>query len=132
VRTGGEGAVSGQEVRFIVNFTSPITLDPDHYFFIPQVGVSSGEFFWLSAPAPTATGDLQSWIRNGNLDPDWLRIGTDIIGGGVNAPKFNAAFALSGETVAAVPGPVAGAGLPGLVPAFGSAVAWWRRRHQAA
>jgi hypothetical protein len=32
------------------------------------------------------------------LDPDWLRIGTDIVGG-APAPTFNAAFSLSGETV---------------------------------
>ena len=38
--------------------------------------------------------DLQSWIRNDALAPDWLRIGTDITAQG----PFNAAFSLSGET----------------------------------
>ena len=32
-------------------------------------------------------------MRNADLDPDWLRIGTDIIGG----TTFNAAFSLSGD-----------------------------------
>jgi hypothetical protein len=32
------------------------------------------------------------------LAPDWLRIGTDIIGG-TPAPTFNMTFSLSGETV---------------------------------
>jgi len=99
--TLGEGPVSGQEVTFNVTFTSPIGLQPDHYFFIPQVGLNSGDFFWLSAPKPivppgtTFSPDLQSWIRNGDLDPDWLRIGTDIVGG-TTPPTFNAVFSLTG------------------------------------
>jgi len=62
--------------------------------------LSSGNFLWLSAPKPiVAPGtpfapDLQSWIRNDDLAPDWLRIGTDITGQG----PFNAAFSLAGET----------------------------------
>jgi hypothetical protein len=100
--TGGDLAVSGQQVQFNVLFTSPISLPDGHYFFVPQVELSSGDFFWLSAPRPiVAPGtqfppgftDLQSWIRNEDLDPDWLRIGTDIVGAGT----FNAAFTLSGD-----------------------------------
>jgi len=41
------------------------------------------------------TPDLQAWTRDANLDPDWLRIGTDIVGGNP-APTFNAAFSLTG------------------------------------
>jgi hypothetical protein len=97
--TGGEGAVTGNEVRFDVIFLTPFDLPADHYFFIPQVEVSgSGNFFWLSAPHPQFTGDLQAWIRNADLDPDWLRVGTDIVGG-TPAPTFNGSFSLSGETV---------------------------------
>ncbi len=97
--TGGEGPVSGQEVTFDVTFTTPFTLPADHYFFVPQVELSgSGDFLWLSAPKPIVppgtpfTPDLQSWIRDENLAPDWLRIGTDITGQG----PFNAAFSLDG------------------------------------
>ena len=43
-------------------------------------------------------GDLQAWIRNSNLAPDWLRIGTDIIGG-ATPPTFNMTFSLTGETI---------------------------------
>ncbi len=105
--TGGDGAVTGQEVEFNVIFSTPLNLPADHYFFVPQVELSSGDFFWLSAPRPIVPPgtpfppgftDLQSWIRNDNLDPDWLRIGTDIVGGNP-APTFNAAFSLSGQTV---------------------------------
>jgi len=120
--TMGEGPVTGQEVRFDVLFSSPIDLPADHYFFVPQVGLSSGNFFWLSALRPIPAGppntpinpDLQAWIRNGALDPDWLRIGTDIVGAPTN-PTFNLAFQLEGN--AAIPEPATlmllGAGLVG-------------------
>jgi PEP-CTERM motif len=117
--TGGEGSVTGEEVRFDVSFTSPFLLPADHYFFVPQVQLSSGNFYWLSTarPGPVFVGDLQSWIRNTNLDPDWLRIGTDIVGG-TNPPTYNAAFSLDGQTVPSVPEPgtlgLLGLGIAGL------------------
>jgi hypothetical protein len=71
---------------------------------VPQVQLSgtSPQFYWLSAPRPivapgtpfpTGTTDLQAWIRNSALDPDWLRVGTDIVGGST-PPTFNATFTL--------------------------------------
>ena len=105
--TGGDGAVTGQEVQFNVLFTKPFGLPADHYFFVPQVQLTNGDFFWLSAPRPIVppgtsfppgSTDLQEWIRNEDLAPDWLRVGTDIVGGDP-APTFNATFTLSGEVV---------------------------------
>ena len=97
--TGGEGSVIGEEVSITVTFDPPIALPADHYFFRPEVGLNSGNFLWLSAPRPVNppifVGDLQSWIRNDNLSPDWSRIGTDITHQG----PFNASFSLSGETI---------------------------------
>jgi hypothetical protein len=96
--TGGEGPVTGIEVTVTVTFDPPILLPADHYFFRPEVGLSSGNFLWLSAPKPVNpplfVGDLQSWIRNDNLAPDWSRIGTDITHQG----PFNASFSLAGVT----------------------------------
>ena len=60
--------MTGQEVLFSIDFASPI-------------------FLFNFAP------DLQAWIRNGNLDPDWSRVGADIIGGG---STFNMAFEVRG------------------------------------
>ena len=99
-RTTGEGEVTGEEVTITVHFNPPISLPADHYFFRPEVLLDRGDFLWLSAPRPIVApgtpfvGDLQTWIRNDALAPDWLRIGTDITGQG----PFNAAFSLSGET----------------------------------
>jgi len=102
--TGGDGAVTGEEVQFDVTFSTPFDLPADHYFFIPQVEVSGGDFLWLSAPRPivapgtpfpAGSTDLQAWTRDEFLAPDWLRVGTDIVGG----TTFNMTFSLTGETV---------------------------------
>ena len=97
--TGGDGAVTGQEVQFTITFTTSLDLPADHYFFVPQVLLANANnhFLWLSAPRPiVAPGtpfspDLQEWIRNAALEPDWLRVGTDIVGSGT----FNGAFSLA-------------------------------------
>jgi hypothetical protein len=102
--TGGNGPLTGQEVQFNVTFTTPFELGVDHYFFVPQVELSNGDqFYWLSAsrpisgagttPFPAGVTDLQVWTRDQFLDPDWSRVGTDIVGGNP-VPTFNAAFFL--------------------------------------
>jgi hypothetical protein len=129
--TGGDGGVTGQEAQFNVTFTTPFDLPADHYFFVPQVEVTGGEFYWLSAPKPIAppgtttafpvpingvvATDLQEWIRNENLAPDWLRVGTDIVGGNP-APQFNATFSLTGDVVVPEPASLSllGAALAGM------------------
>jgi hypothetical protein len=130
--TGGNGPVTGQETQITVSFTTPFDLLAGQYFFVPQVELSNGDFLWLSAPRPIVPPgtpfppgftDLQSWTRDQMLQPDWLRVGTDITGQG----PFNAAFVLNGV---AVPGPIAGAGLPALILACGAILALARRRRQ--
>jgi hypothetical protein len=101
--TNGNGAITGQEIRIDVAFTNPFNLPADHFFFVPQVALTNGgQFYWLSASRPiTGAGttpfapDLQAWTRDAFLDPDWLRVGTDIVGG-ATPPTFNTAFSLEG------------------------------------
>ncbi|MBI3432979.1 MAG: PEP-CTERM sorting domain-containing protein [Hydrogenophilales bacterium] len=106
--TGGDGAVTGSEVEFAVNFVTPFDLAAGHYFFVPLVELTGGDFLWLSAPRPIVppgtpfppgSTDLQTWTRDDFLAPDWLRVGTDIVGGSP-APTFNAVFSLTGESAA--------------------------------
>src|SRR5262249_6586653 len=111
VNSHGNGSATGEEVEFGVTFKAPLDLPAGHYFFVPKVGLSNkapaaADFLELSAPRPivppgtpfpAGATDLQSWMRfEPGLAPDWLRIGTDIIGG----TTFNASFSLSGHTVA--------------------------------
>jgi len=136
--THGEGPLTGQEeVEITINFTTPIILPAGHYFFRPEVLLAAADanFLYLSAPrpitppgtpiAPPAT-DLQAWIRNSNLAPDWLRIGADIIVGtppGIPA-TFNMTFSLTGQTIpeAGTPGAAncAGQTISALAQQFGS------------
>ena len=101
--TLGEGAATGKQVELRITFSTPLFLPAGHYFFRPEVEVAGGNFLFLSAPRPITSGtpfpagvtDLQAWIRNADLAPDWLRIGGDIIGAGT----FNMTFSLSGNTL---------------------------------
>jgi hypothetical protein len=112
---GGEGSTAGEQVEITITFTSPIILPAGHYFFRPEVLLTSGDFLYLSAPKVIpAPKDLQAWIRNSNLAPDWLRIGTDIVGG-ATAPAFNLTFSLAGETVPE-------AGTPGVANCHGKTI----------
>jgi hypothetical protein len=124
--TGGNGPITGQEVEFDVTFTSPFSLSPDHFFFVPQVQVTGGEFLWLSgtrpivpSPFPPGVTDLQEWTRDeispNNLAPDWLRVGSDIVGPTpATAPTFNAAFSLVGEVPEPASLSLLGAALAGM------------------
>jgi len=103
--TRGEGPASGNEVQITITFTKPILLPAGHYFFRPNVLLAGGDdFLYLSAPRPIVSPgtpfapDFQAWIRNSDLAPDWLRIGTDIIDG-ATPPTFNMTFSLNGDTI---------------------------------
>src|SRR5262249_12010814 len=109
--TGGDGAQTGTQVTFTVSFSTPFSLGlNEHDFFVPQVALAGADqnFFWLSGspriaapgpPFPAGIPDLQPWIRNAVLEPNWLRVGTDIIDGTAPVPTFNGAFSLIGLAV---------------------------------
>ena len=129
--THGDGPETGEEVEIAITFTNPIVLTAGRYFFRPEVLVNGADFLFLSAPKPIVApgaaiaGDLQAWIRNSRLSPDWLRIGTDIIGSDAPpAPTFNMTFSLSGAFLQAAGTPgqedCHGVTISGLAEQFGS------------
>jgi hypothetical protein len=132
-QTDGNGPLTGTEVRFSFSFLSPLILDPNHYFFVPSEEFSDGTgFYWLSSGRPiSGTGttpfspDLQTWVRDNPLEPDWLRVGTDIVDGSP-APTFNASFSLTGLN-SAVPEPATWAMM---LLGFGLIAAGMRRTQQ--
>lgn len=120
--THGEGPAIGEEVEIDITFATPILLPAGHYFFRPEVLVTGGgDFLFLSAPRPIVSpgtviaGDLQAWIRNSALSPDWLRIGTDIINNTTPPPTFNMTFSLAGIAIPA-------AGTPGQANCHGESI----------
>src|SRR5262249_31118006 len=79
--TMGNGPITGQEVQFHITFTTPFNLSQDHFFFVPQVEVTGGEFLWLSGTRPLPPGTfppgvthLPSWTPHAIAAPDWIRI----------------------------------------------------------
>lgn len=132
--TGGEGPVTGAEVRIDFTFTTPLALDAGQYFFVPLVDLGSasgGHFLWLNGTRPITGADttpflpdLQAWIRDESLAPDWLRVGGDIVGGG---KSYNGAFELNGITGSATVPDQGGSSLALLVIGLGS-VTLVRRR----
>ena len=109
--TGGNGQVSGQEVRFNVNFSSPFDLPADHYFFVPQVELDNGDFLWLSSVRPIVAPGTPFAPRSSGLDAR-CEFGPRLAAHWNRhcrwnpAPTFNMAFSLQG--VSGVPNPQLG------------------------
>ena len=68
-QTGGDGAVTGDEVRFDVTFTTPFDL-PASIILVPQVQLDDGNFLWLSAASP-----IQSPARHSRLASPTFKAG---------------------------------------------------------